>query len=152
MFEKEMLAYKSLSSLQGNIIPTLYGDYHIEHRQREYIRDRIVYIALFEFIDGIPLSPRIISSLTDDEANSLWAVIQSSMSSIHEIGVVRRNRLLQKLLWKKESSRVTWIDFSQSALVADMSVDDAIAGKDSDLAILFNRFEEAMNASVPQRM
>ena len=147
MFEKEIRAYNSLSSLQGNIIPTLYGNYHIEHLQREYMRDRVVYVALFEFVNGIPLSPRIISPLTDDEANSLWDMIQSTVSSIHEMGVVRRNRLLRKVLWNRESRRVTWIDFSQSALVADMSVDEATAGKDSDFAILFNRFEEAMNES-----
>lgn len=152
MFEKEMRAYKSLSSLQGNIIPVLYGDYHIEYPQREYVRDRIVYVALFEFVDGIPLSPPIISSLTDDEANDLWDVIQSTMSSIHEAGAIRRNRLLRKLLWNRRTSRLAWIDFSQSALVSDKSVVEAKQGKDSDFAILFNRFEEAMNQSIPRGM
>ena len=98
-------------------------------------------------MDSIPLSTHIISSLTDDEANSLWAAIQTTMSSIREAGVVQRNRLLRKLLWNRESSRATWIDFSQNALVGDMSVDDAIKRKDSDFAIPFNRFEEAMNAA-----
>src|SRR6202022_1460448 len=124
MFEKEVQAFQSLQPLHGSIIPMLYGHYHIEHAEREYAKDRIVYACLFEFVEGVPLSPSIISSLTDDEATHLWDKIQSSMSSIHKGGVIRRNRLLRKVLWYRESSKVTWTDFSQSAVVEDMSVDD----------------------------
>ena len=72
----------------------------------------------------MPLSSSTIFSLTDDEAHHLWDKIQSSPTSIHEGGLIRRNRLLRKVLWHRESSKVTWTDFSQSAVVEDMSVDD----------------------------
>jgi len=40
------------------------------------------------------------------------------------------------------------MDFTQSAITSDMKVEQTAAGKDSDLAVIFNRFEEAMNLRV----
>ena len=148
MFEKERRAFSSLKSLQGQVLPKVLGHYHIEYPQREYIHDRVVYVTLFEHVEGVPLSPAIISSLTDDEANSLWELIHASLMAIHQKGVIHRNRVLRKILWNTELSRITWMDFTQSAITSDMKVEQTAAGKDSDLAVIFNRFEEAMNLRV----
>jgi hypothetical protein len=148
MFEKERRAFASLKCLQGQVLPKVLGHYHIEYPQRECIHDRVVYVTLFERVEGLPLSPAIISSLTDDEAHSLWELIQASLMAIHQKGVIHRNRVLRKILWNTELSRMTWTDFTRSAITSDMSVEHTAAGKDSDLALIFNRFEEAMNVRV----
>jgi hypothetical protein len=71
--------------------------------------------------------------------------VDKSINKIHETGVIRRNRLLRKVLWNTETGRVTFTDFSQSGIIANLSEKQVIAGKGGDIGFLFDRFEEAMN-------
>lgn len=145
MFTKEIKALETLRPLQGDVVPTLYGQYHIEIPEREWPKDKVVYVSLLEFVEGVELSASIISQLTDGEAQSLWDSVDKSIKLIHETGVIRRNRLLRKVLWNTETGRITFTDFAQGGIIASMSEEQVIAGKNSDIGYLFDRFEEAMN-------
>jgi len=113
--------------------------------EREWPKDKVIYVSLLEFVEGVELSASIISQLTDEEAQSLWDSVDKSIKLIHETGVLRRNRLLRKVLWNRETGRVAFTDFSQSGIIASTSEEQVIAGKNSDIGYLFDRFEEAMN-------
>jgi len=145
MFTKEITALETLKSLQGDVVPTLYGRYHLEMPEREWLKDKVIYVSLLEFVEGVELSASIISQLTDVEAQSLWDSVDKSIRLIHETGVIRRNRLLRKVLWNTDTGRVTFTDFAQGGIIASMSEEQVIAGKNSDIGYLFDRFEEAMN-------
>jgi hypothetical protein len=98
MLTKEIKALETLRPLQGDIVPTLYGRYHLELPEREWPKDKVIYVSLLEFVEGVELSASIISQLTDEEAQSLWDSVDKSIKLIHETGAIRRNRLLRKVL------------------------------------------------------
>jgi hypothetical protein len=145
MFTKEIKALETLRPLQGEVLPTLNGRYHLEMPEREWPKDKVVYVSLLEVVEGVELSASIISQLTDGEAQSLWDSVEKSIKLIHETGVTRRNRLLRKVSWNTETGRITFTDFSHGGIIASMSDEQVIAGESSDIGYLFDRFEEAMN-------
>ena len=105
-----------------------------------------MYACLFELVDGFELSAGLISGLTDEEARSLWQLIERTINVIHSAGVIRYDRVLRKIMWNRDNGRLVWTDFGQSNFIEDISEDQATIGKDSEVAVLYSRFEDALNA------
>jgi hypothetical protein len=45
MFTKEIRALETLKPLQRDVVPTLYGRYHLEMPEREWPKDKVVYVS-----------------------------------------------------------------------------------------------------------
>jgi hypothetical protein len=124
MFETEVRAYGQLRALQGELIPQLYGHYHIEFPDRECHRDQVVYTCLFELVDGIPLLQVPLLELPFPEAEALWGNILNTINAIHFGGVVKLRMWLRKLFWRKDSQtdEIVCVDFTEAEFLEDYDV------------------------------
>ena len=98
MFSREIRAYERLARLQSQVIPIMYGHYHLELPDRELCRDRIVHVTLLEYVPG----------------PCLWEKIYNPAKSIHLEGAVHKLPLLRKLIWRNDDERdeIVFTDFS----------------------------------------
>ncbi|KAF8595254.1 hypothetical protein BDV93DRAFT_528815, partial [Ceratobasidium sp. AG-I] len=112
-YQNECAAYRQLSSIQGQMIPTFYGTTRFLTDPLPSGLDEHVPGILLEFVPGVNLS-RIEPSAVD--MDRLFLSATRIADECESLGVLNTDVRLENFIVKADKSGVTMIDFAQSRL------------------------------------
>ncbi|KAK9257802.1 hypothetical protein V1519DRAFT_480298, partial [Lipomyces tetrasporus] len=140
--KREVAAYSSLTSLQGNAVPKFfYGDLSCNFPHRSTESDRIAKVILMEYIDGWPLSWYSRKELTASQGRWIMQQTETILHQIHCHGVIHHDSFLRNFLLTK-LGRAVIVDFEESEILDGHNRYSPEKLKKGDLMVLRGDFED----------